>query len=114
MKERIIYSPKLQKNQLDLNFKKSPQKFVYYDSPKEPHPLPVPQQNSYETSHRDFEHVKKLSEEASSLRQTMNYGQANRIAKRHTLYDFQEEDKPNKLSDLLRQTMSYKSTRAWS
>lgn len=54
MKERIIYSPKLQKNQLDLNFKKSPQKFVYYDSPKEPHPLPVPQQNSYETSHRDF------------------------------------------------------------
>jgi hypothetical protein len=44
----------------------------------------------------------------------MNYGQANRIAKRHTLYDFQEEDKPNKLSDLLRQTMSYKSTRAWS
>lgn len=54
MKERMIYSPKLQKNQFDLNFKKSPQKFVFYDSPKEPHPLPGTHQKPYETPHRDF------------------------------------------------------------
>lgn len=90
MKERIIYSPKLQKNQFDLKFKKSPQKFIFYDSPKEPHAFPISHEKAYESPNRDFETVKKLSEEASSLRQTMNYGQTHRIAKRHTLYDFHE------------------------
>ena len=44
MKERIIYSPKTQKvtNYFDINFKKSPQKFVTYDSPQTPPQLPEP------------------------------------------------------------------------
>lgn len=43
MKERMIYSPKNQKqdNNLDINFKKSPQKFILYDSPPPPSNIPV-------------------------------------------------------------------------
>lgn len=38
MKERMAYSPKVQNgsSHLDINFKKSPQKFVVYDSPQTP------------------------------------------------------------------------------
>ena len=45
----------------------------------------------------------------------MNSKYSSKIAKANTLYQFQYEDeKPNKLNDFLRQTMSYRSTKAYS
>ena len=43
MKEHMIYSPKIQKqnSNLDINFKKSPQKFILYDSPPPPSQVPI-------------------------------------------------------------------------
>ena len=82
----MVYSPKIQKNQLDINFKKSPQKFVFYDSPKEPQPYPLPQQKTYFDEARDYQNIKKKPDEIASLRQTMNHSQGLRLAKRHTLY----------------------------
>ena len=43
MKERPIHSPKNQKpdNNIDIKFKKSPQKFIMYDSPQPPSQIPA-------------------------------------------------------------------------
>lgn len=86
MNEKIVYSPKLQKQEIGVNFKKSPNKFVCYDSPKEANPFPTSGERAYFAPSRDFNNLKKLPTDASSLRQTMNYG---RLMKRHTCYDFE-------------------------
>jgi hypothetical protein len=78
MKDRMVYSPKPHRpyNQFDINFKKSPQKFMLYDPPSELKNHPQLPSTHYYPLNKDFDNVKKVSEEASSLRHTMNVKKA--------------------------------------
>jgi hypothetical protein len=64
MKERLVYSPKNQRisNQLDINFKKSPQKFVMYEAPQTPPQLPPAESQSYYPSSTNFDSMKRVSD----------------------------------------------------
>ena len=88
----MAYSPKNQKpsGHLDINFKKSPQKFMLYDSQNmQSHPISRSPAELNDASH-NFEHLRKVSDEVSSLRQTMNHKLSSKLGKRYTLYEFQD------------------------
>ena len=117
MKERVVHSPKNAKpdNSIDIKFKKSPQKFVMYDSPQPPSQIPVKAHESQNQPESSIDNIRKLSDEVSSLRKTMSSNFASKMSRPNTLYEFEvEDDKPNKLNDFLRQTTSYRSTKAYS
>jgi hypothetical protein len=114
MKDRIAFSPKGSRgsDKFEINFKKSPQKYVTYDSPQQPQDLYLRNPQTYAPPFKEFDNIKKISDEASSLRQTMNSKVSDRLFRRNILQE--EEEKPNKFNDFLRQTMSYKTTKAYS
>lgn len=62
MKERTIYSPKNEKqdNNLDINFKKSPQKFILYDSPQPPTHLPPNNSEPEISPSNNLESIRKV------------------------------------------------------
>lgn len=114
MKDRFAYSPKELKvgERTDINFKKSPYKFVEYDSPLLPHEQTTREQPFYSSTVREFDNLKKVADETASLRVTMNSKFLNKL-NRNSFQDA-EEDKGNKLNDFLRSTLTYKPAKAYS
>lgn len=78
----------------------------------QPQDLPVRDNPLYTSNFREFDNLKKVPDEAASLRVTMNSKYINKLQRNHLL-DL-EEDKSNKLTDFLRQTMTYKPAKAYS
>ncbi len=76
---------------MGINFKKSPNKFALYDSPKETNAFPITGERPYFPPPRQFDNLKKLPKESSSLRQTMNYGQPAPWTKRQTVNNLEGE-----------------------
>lgn len=87
MKDRLGYSPKDNNpfDKYDLNFKKSPNKYVLYESPQQPQDLPFRDNQPYTSNFREFDNIKKVPEEAASLRQTMNTRLRNKLQTHHFL-----------------------------
>jgi hypothetical protein len=85
----------------DLRFKKSPIKYVPYEIPQSDfrapsHPLLTPPIG-------EFDNLRKVSEKAASLRQTINSQTANSLFNRTQV---PTGSKPPQFSDFLRQTMN--------
>jgi hypothetical protein len=86
MKDRIAYSPKTKRftDNFDINFKKSPQKFAIYDQPQPPREIQFRANQVNVPVYKEFDNIKKISDEASSLRQTMNSKVSDRLFRRNT------------------------------
>jgi hypothetical protein len=78
----------------------------------QPQDLPARDNPLYTSNFREFDNLKKVPDEAASLRVTMNSKYITKLQRNHLL-DL-EEDKSNKLTDFLRQTMTYKPAKAYS
>lgn len=72
----------------------------------QPQDLPIRENAGYASNLREFDNLKKVADETASLRVTMNSKYLNKLQRNHLL-DL-EEDKGNKLTDFLRQTITYK------
>ena len=78
----------------------------------QPPNLPARDSQPYTSNFREFDNLKKVPDDAASLRVTMNSKYFNKLQRNHLL-DV-EEDKGNKLTDFLRQTMTYKPSKTYS
>jgi len=75
MSDRL--TPFLQPNsytdKYQLNFKKSPYKQTTYEATVPTREVPNKSSQPYSPNFKEFDNIKKISEDVSSLRQTMNY-----------------------------------------
>lgn len=78
----------------------------------QPQDLAARDNAAYTSNFREFDKLKKVPDEAASLRVTMNSKYLTKLQQNHLL-DV-EEEKGNKLTDFLRQTMTYKPAKAYS
>lgn len=107
MKEKFsIFSPTSSKSEAletSINFKKSPIKFAVYEP--DLRSKDAPKYNGYQSlSTTNLDHLKKLPHEYSNLRQTLSYKTADFDSYAHE----DERDRPQKPSNILRQTINMK------
>lgn len=87
MKRRLAYSPKENKlgDRKEANFKKSPHKYSLYEVSHPSSNLVHKDNISSTWNFREFDNLKKVTDEAASLRQTMNSRYLGNLNNKHIL-----------------------------